>query len=78
MLKSLALTALTVLTAWLLIPVFVLPPLAFYYGYQGYRRRHDGRTRTSVGAKILSSIPMLLAAAVFCFGIYLITTQYRA
>lgn len=78
MLESLALTALTVLTAWLLIPVFVLPPLAFYYGYQGYRRRHDGRARTSIGAKLLSSIPMLLAAAVFCLGIFLITTQYRA
>lgn len=78
MLKSLALTALTVLTAWLLIPVFILPPLAFYYGYQGYRRRRDGRTHASVGAKILWSIPMLLAAAVFCFGIFLITTQYQA
>lgn len=78
MFKSLALTALAVLTAWLLIPILVLPPLAFYFGYQAYRRRHDGRVRTSVGAKLVSAIPMLLAGSVFFFGIFLITTQYRA
>ena len=35
----LLLSVMSVLTLWLIIPVFVLPPLAFFVGYKAYRAR---------------------------------------
>ncbi len=74
---SIALSLLSVLTIWLVIPIFILPPLAFYFGLKAHRRfQANNPTPTSL-AEFLSLAPIFLSVAAFLFGVYLITTGYR-
>lgn len=77
-LLSLFLTLLSVLTLWLAITVFILPPLAAYVGYRAYRaqrQRHPSMTRTQ---KLVWLLPMLLAIVAMPVELYVINTGYRA
>ena len=71
---SLALTVLSFFTFWLVIPMFVLPPLAFYCGYKAYKKNAPQR-----GARRLVAMgPMLLAVAAFVLELTVMNTGYRA
>lgn len=74
---SLFLSILTFFTLWLMIPVFIFPPLAFYVGYKAYqaRRRQPGPySRLGV---LVSMIPMAVAVAVFILGFSIINYGYN-
>ena len=66
---SLLLSVMSVLTLWLIIPVFVLPPLAFFIGYKAYR--------ASRSRKLLSCVPMAVAVAAFFLDVYILSVGYR-
>jgi len=71
---SLVLTALSVFTFWLVVPMFILPPLAFFFGYKSYKRKAPQRGL----ARLLSLVPMVLAVAAFVLELTVMNTGYRA
>lgn len=75
---SLALSALTVLTLWLVLPLFLLPPIAAYLGWKSYRG--SVRRDPVLGAlrRMRALVPLVVAVLVFGWGFWLLTTQYRA
>lgn len=73
---SLVLTFLSVLTLWLVVPMFILPPLAFYCGLRSWRASRL-RQRGVIG-KVLAVLPMVLAIAALPLDLYLLNTGYRA
>lgn len=75
---SLALSILTFFTAWLMLPVLILPPLAFYVGYKAYKARRRQPGPYSLAGKLLSVFPMTFAAATFVLLFYMINTGYNA
>ncbi|MQA20215.1 hypothetical protein [Rugamonas rivuli] len=75
---SLVLTALSVLTFWLVVPLFVLPPLAFFLGYKAYKARRAKLVPAGRFGQLLSVLPMALAVAAFCLELYVMNVGYRA
>ena len=75
---SLALSILTFFTAWLMLPVLILPPLAFYVGYKAYKARRRRPGPYSLAGKLLSIFPMAFAVATFVLLFYMINTGYNA
>ncbi|MFZ6647875.1 hypothetical protein ACO0LO_19275 [Undibacterium sp. TJN25] len=77
---SLVLTALSAFTFWLVIPLFVLPPLAFFFGYKAHKANKTKwaqTLQTSRITKLLSILPMVLAVAAFFLELYFMNTAYR-
>ena len=70
---SLFLTVLSAFTFWLVIPLFLLPPLAFFFGYKSYKRKAPQRGL----ARLLSLVPMVLAVAAFVLELTVMNTEYR-
>ena len=75
---SLALSTLTFFTAWLMLPVLILPPLAFYVGYKAYKARRRLPGPYSLAGKLLSILPMAFAVTTFALLFYMINTGYNA
>ncbi len=78
---SLVLTALSAFTFWLVIPLFVLPPLAFFFGYKAHKANKANWAKTLQTSRIktlLSVLPMVLAVAAFFLELYFMNTAYRA
>ena len=73
---SLILSCLSVLFLWLVLPMFILPPVAFYCGLRSWRASRL-RQRGAMG-KILAAMPMVLALAALPLDLYLLNTGYRA
>jgi len=74
---SLALSISSFFVFWLLIPMFILPPLSFFVGYKAYvagGRRDPGRGRAR---QVLACFPMAFAVAVFAFQAFLLLTEYN-
>lgn len=74
---SLLLSLLGVLTAWMGITVFIFPPLAAYLGWRHFRRFVTLHPNAPDGARLLALLPALVALAVFAWGFWLISTQYK-
>lgn len=77
-LLSLALTLLSALTFWLVIPIFILPPLGAYAGYRAYRTRRQQQPRMRRTQKLVWMLPMLLAIVAMPLELYVINVGYRA
>jgi hypothetical protein len=75
---SLALSVLTVFTAWMMITVFILPPLAFYYGYKAYQARRRKPGPFGITAKLVAVLPMAFSVAIFVLVMLAINTGYKA
>jgi len=75
---SIFLTGLSLLTFWLVIPMFLLPPLAFYVGYKAYKGHDGARQSASRIRRALSALPMVLAIAAFVFELVVMNTGYQA
>lgn len=71
---SLCLTLVSAFTFWLVVPMFVLPPVAFYCGYRAWRARRPAGT---IGT-ILALLPMVLAAIALPLELYMMNAGYRA
>lgn len=74
---SLLLTVISLFTFWLVVPLFVLPPLAFCCGYKAYVAWRGQAIQPVVTEKLLWMAPMLLAVAAFVFELYVMNTEYR-
>jgi len=75
---SLALSVLSLLTVWMMVTVFILPPLAFYTGYKAYQARRRRPGPRSVIRTLVSALPMVLSVAVFALILTMINTGYQA
>ncbi len=75
---SVFISLLSIATLWLIIPIFILPPLAFFIGLKAHRRfKADNPTPSSL-AEFLSLAPMFFAIAAFVFDFYILATGYKA
>lgn len=74
---SLFLSILTFFTRWLMIPVFIFPPLAFYVGYKAYQARRRRPGPYSRLGLLAAMIPMAVAIAVFVLALSIINTGYN-
>lgn len=74
---SLFLTVLSVFTFWLVVPLFILPPLAAYVGYRYYRQQSQHHRPVSGFRRLLCLMPMLLAIVAFLLELYIFNTEYR-
>jgi hypothetical protein len=77
-LLSLVFTLLSVFTFWLVIPLFILPPLGAYCGYRFYRMQTQLHRPIGLFRKLLYMAPLLLAIAAFPLELYVLNTEYRA
>lgn len=75
---SLIFTVVSLFTFWLVVPMFVLPPLAFVFGYKAYRAKRASIMPLSRAAWFWSIMPMALAVAAFFFEMYVFGAGYRA
>ena len=75
---SLALSVLTILTAWMMVTVFILPPFAFYYGYKAYQARRRKPGPFGLMAKLMAMLPMALSVAIFVLVMVAINMGYKA
>ena len=75
---SLFLSALTVMLVWLILPVFVLPPIAAWLGWRVFRQSKCQHGGTFLICKLAHLVPLTAAVAVFAWGMWLIQTGYRA
>ncbi len=75
---SLALSVLTYLTAFLMLPVLIFPPIAFFLGVKSYRAGGRRLPARSGKAKLVAALPMLFAVTTFVLLLTLINTGYRA
>lgn len=60
---------------FLFVPIFILPPLAFYVGLQAYKTFVFYQPQAIRVKKALASLPMILGIAIFIFEIYLINSS---
>jgi hypothetical protein len=75
---SILVTVVSLFTFWLVVPMLVLPPLAFFLGLKSYRASKLENATPSSLSEFLSLAPMVLAVAALLFEIYAITTMYRS
>jgi hypothetical protein len=61
---SLLCSFLLFLTFWLVVPIFVLPPLSIYFAFRFYKKVAACRGGSSVLVRVLALIPMAVALAV--------------
>jgi hypothetical protein len=73
---SLLLTVMSLFTYWLVIPMLVLPPLAFLLGLKSYRTVTAKSLSTSL-SKLISLFPMVAAVMAFLFEFYVMNMLYR-
>ncbi len=76
-LTSIALSLISLLLIWLILPIFVLPPLAFYLGWRSHRVNQLANPTPSAWEDFRSVLPMGIAALAFLLGVYWIHTGYR-
>ncbi|MDR0215378.1 MAG: hypothetical protein LBJ15_15405 [Comamonas sp.] len=78
-LTSILLSLLSLPLLWLVLPIFVMPPLAFYLGWVGFKRAVL-QAPESVGTftAMLYALPMALAIAVLVAELWIMNTGYKA
>lgn len=67
-------TLLSYPSMFLMVTIFILPPLGLFFGLKSYRQRMRQGSRNCYTA----AMPMLFAAASFFLQIYAVNTMYRA
>ena len=64
-LASVLLSLLSLPLLWLVLPIFIMPPLAFYCGWAGFRRAVlQSPEPVSTAMQLLYALPMVLAVVV--------------
>jgi len=66
------------LTCWLILPIFVLPPLSFYFAFRCYKKTVAEFPDAPVGARLCGLVPMAVAVATVPAMLGLIDGAYRA
>jgi len=77
-LASLLLSFLTLITFALVLPLFVLPPIAAWLGWSFYRQGARNGACVSLPGKLTHLLPLLAAIASFAWGMWMMATQYNA
>ena len=75
---SLCLSFISVFLVWLILPVFVLPPIAALLGGMFFWQSNCRRGYTFLLCKLVHLVPLAVAVSVFIWGMWLIETGYRA
>jgi heme/copper-type cytochrome/quinol oxidase subunit 2 len=71
---SLLLSAVSYYTFWMGLPVFIFPPLAFYFGFRSYRNAKRDNAASSVPQRIVWAIPALVALYLFVYEWHLLNS----
>ena len=74
---SILLSALTYWTIWLGITLFVLPPIAAYFGWQFYREVLALIPKPTTVKLVFALVPLLVAIGIFVWGFWLINFEYN-
>ena len=74
---SLLLTVISLFTYWLVMPMLVLPPIAFFLGLKSYRTDRARNLSATKLSKLISLLPMAAAVGAFTFEFYVMNTLYR-
>lgn len=77
-LTSLAISVSTLLLAFLIIPVLVLPPLGFFFGLKSFRRFRAAHPDARMQNRVLAAVPMVFSVGMLVFASNLINSGYRA
>ncbi|MFP5390651.1 MAG: hypothetical protein ACLGI6_03765 [Gammaproteobacteria bacterium] len=75
---SLLCSFLTILLLWLMLPLFVLPPLGIFFAFKFYRHRIRHKPGRMMLARLLALALAGIAVASFVTAAQLISTGYRA
>ena len=78
-LASVLLSLLSLPLLWLVLPIFVMPPLAFYLGWVGFKRAVlQAPEPVSTVMQVLYALPMVLAVTVLVLELWTMNTGYKA
>lgn len=78
-LTSILLSLLSLPLLWLVLPIFVMPPLAFYLGWIGFKRAVlQAPEPVGTFMTVLYALPMALAIAVLVTELWIMNTGYKA
>lgn len=78
-LASVLLSLLSLPLLWLVLPIFVMPPLAFYCGLVGFKRAVlQAVEPVSLVMQVLYALPMVLAVVVLVLELWIMNTGYKA
>lgn len=75
---SIVFSVVTLLSFWLILPIYVRPPLAFVLGYLSYRNCSTGGHLTSSRKKLVATLPMLIAVLSLVLCWYFVDVGYTA
>lgn len=74
---SIVISVLSLGLMWLVLPTFVLPPLAFYLGWKSHVANQLANPTPTAWEELRSLLPMTIAASAFVLGVYWLNTGYR-
>jgi hypothetical protein len=74
---SLLLSMLGLFTIFLVIPIFILQPIATILGFKSYREFVRRNPNAAFVSRAIAALPLIIAIAVFVFGFWLLSTQYN-
>lgn len=74
---SISLTFLSYITWFLLVTIFIFPPLGFFFGLKAYRQKLRVGLPLTYWGYLSAAFPMIFAAATFIFQVYVTSTEYR-
>ena len=78
-LASVLLSLLSLPLLWLVLPIFVMPPLAFLLGWMGFKRAVlQAAEPVSAIMVVLYALPMMLAVVVLVAELWIMNTGYKA
>lgn len=75
---SILCTLLSIPVIWMLVTVFVLPPIGFVLGVRSYRKYKRELTNPQDRNLLVAAFPMGLAAVVFALEYWFLGATYRA
>lgn len=74
---SFLLTLMSLYTFFLVLPMLVLPPLAFFLGLMSYKADKVKNPTLTGLPKLVSLFPMAASVAAFLYEFYIMNTRYR-
>ena len=75
---SLLCSFLVLVTCWLLLPIFILGPLAIYFGWKSYKQTRARVPQLDPARRLLALTPMFIAIATMPATIFFVNATYRA
>jgi len=74
---SIVISLLSLALMWLVLPTFVLAPLALYLGWKSHVANQLANPTPAGWAELRSLLPMTIAASAFVLGMYWLNTGHN-